>query len=105
MTTKNHNLSFSNNVPTGLTKFSLLSLNSIKMLLPLNLPRINKNYLYALVASHIVYYPGSIFLTYAWSFGSLAGICLIIRIIFDIFLSMYYTADINVAFSSIEFST
>jgi ubiquinol-cytochrome c reductase cytochrome b subunit len=103
MATKNHNLSFSNNVPTGLTKFSLLSLNSIKMLLPLNLPRINKNYLYALIASHIVYYPGPISLTYAWSFGSLAGICLVIQIISGIFLSMYYTADINFAFSSIEF--
>jgi ubiquinol-cytochrome c reductase cytochrome b subunit len=103
MSTKNHNLSFSNNVPTGLTKFSLLSLNNIKMLLPLNLPRINKNYLYALVASHIVYYPGPISLTYAWSFGSLAGICLVIQIISGIFLSMYYTADINFAFSSIEF--
>jgi ubiquinol-cytochrome c reductase cytochrome b subunit len=103
MSIKNNNLSFSNNLPTGITRFSLLSLNSIKMLLPLNLPRINKNYLYALIASHIVYYPGPISLTYAWSFGSLAGICLVIQIISGLFLSMYYTADINFAFSSIEF--
>jgi ubiquinol-cytochrome c reductase cytochrome b subunit len=103
MSNKKINLNLSKNAPTGITKFNLLFLNKFKMLLPLNLPRINKNYLYALVASHIVYYPGPISLTYAWSFGSLAGICLVIQIISGLFLSMYYTADINLAFSSIEF--
>jgi ubiquinol-cytochrome c reductase cytochrome b subunit len=59
--------------------------------------------LYSLIASHIVYYPSPISLTCAWSFGSLAGVCLVIQIISGLFLSMYYTADINLAFSSIEF--
>lgn len=92
-----------NDVPKGATKQSILTLNNIKLLQPLNLSRLNINYLYAFIASHIVYYPGPISLTYAWSFGSLAGICLVIQIISGLFLSMYYTADINFAFSSIEF--
>lgn len=103
MVTKINILKYSENAPKGMTKYYLLTLNKIKMLLPLNLPRINNNYIYALIASHIVYYPGPISLTYAWSFGSLAGICLVIQIISGLFLSMYYTADTNLAFSSIEF--
>ena len=103
MLIKNNKSILKSKLPTGLEKYYLLSLNSIRMLLPLNRPRITKNYLYALIASHIVYYPGPISLTYAWSFGSLAGICLVIQIISGIFLSMHYTADINLAFSSIEF--
>nr|YP_010443021.1 cytochrome b [Caenopedina pulchella]UTD49271.1 cytochrome b [Caenopedina pulchella] len=37
-----------------------------------------------------------------WNFGSLLGLCLIIQIITGIFLSMHYTADINMAFSSVS---
>lgn len=103
MLNENVMFKFTSNAPKGITRYGLLSLNRFKMLLPLNLPRINKNYLYSLIASHIVYYPGPISLTYAWSFGSLAGISLVIQIISGLFLSMYYTADINYAFSSIEF--
>ena len=54
-------------------------------LLPINLPRLNKSYLLGLIASHIIYYPSPITLTYAWSFGSLAGICLIIQMLSGIF--------------------
>lgn len=100
---KNVYSKFYKDLPQGLTRFSLLNISKAKMMLPLNLPRINKNYLYALLASHIVYYPSPITLTYAWSFGSLAGLCLVIQIISGVFLSMYYTPDINLAFSSIEF--
>lgn len=103
MLNKNIIFKFTNNAPKGITRYRLLTLNRIRMLLPLNLPRMNKNYLYSLIASHIIYYPGPISLTYAWSFGSLAGLCLVIQIFSGLFLSMYYTADINYAFSSIEF--
>jgi quinol-cytochrome oxidoreductase complex cytochrome b subunit len=41
--------------------------------------------------------------TYLWSFGSLALICLVLQIITGLFLSMYYTADIQLAFSSVEY--
>jgi ubiquinol-cytochrome c reductase cytochrome b subunit len=62
-----------------------------------------KNYLISLILSHLVYYPSPITLTYAWSFGSLAGVTLVIQMVSGIFLSMHYTANIDLAFSSIEY--
>jgi len=76
---------------------------NIVSILPLNLTRLNKNYLVALIDSHIVHYPSPITLTYAWSFGSLAGICLVIQMLSGIFLAMHYTPHIDLAFSSIEY--
>nr|UPP55915.1 cytochrome b [Brisinga sp. SS-2022] len=37
-----------------------------------------------------------------WNFGSLLGLCLIIQIITGLFLSMHYTPDTSLAFSSIS---
>jgi len=37
-----------------------------------------------------------------WSFGSTAGLCLVIQIITGIFLAMHYTPHIDYAFSSVE---
>jgi len=37
-----------------------------------------------------------------WNFGSLLGLCLIIQIITGIFLAIHYTADIQLAFNSIN---
>jgi quinol-cytochrome oxidoreductase complex cytochrome b subunit len=91
-------------VPKGVNKFILLNISRIKSLLPLNMTRlITKNYLLSLIASHIVFYPSPISLSYAWSFGSLAGITLVVQIISGIFLSMHYTANINLAFLSVEY--
>jgi ubiquinol-cytochrome c reductase cytochrome b subunit len=81
----------------------LLNIAKIKSFLPVNLPRITSNYLPSFVFSHIVYYPTPICLTYAWSFGALAGVTLIIQIISGIFLSMHYIATIDLAFSSVEY--
>jgi len=64
--------------------------------------RWNINYLLAFVDNHIIHYPTPINLTYAWSFGSTAGICLVIQIISGIFLAMHYTPHIDLAFSSVE---
>ncbi len=75
---------------------------TIKNLLPLNWKRLNKNYLLAIVSNHIIYYPTPITLTYAWSFGALAGICLVIQMLSGIFLAMHYTPHIDLAFSSVE---
>lgn len=36
-----------------------------------------------------------------WNFGSLLGLCLGIQLITGIFLAIHYTADINIAFSSV----
>jgi ubiquinol-cytochrome c reductase cytochrome b subunit len=71
--------------------------------LPLNMPRINKNHIFAIIDSHIIHYPAPLCLTYAWSFGSLAGLSLVIQIVSGLLLSIHYTANINLAFYSIEY--
>jgi ubiquinol-cytochrome c reductase cytochrome b subunit len=76
---------------------------SLKRLSPVNWKRLNKNYLLAFISNHIIYYPTPIALTYAWSFGALAGICLVIQMISGIFLAMHYTPNIDLAFSSVEY--
>nr|UEP15823.1 cytochrome b [Drepana pallida] len=38
-----------------------------------------------------------------WNFGSLLGLCLIIQIITGLFLTMYYTANIDLAFYSVNY--
>nr|QLY90316.1 cytochrome b [Drymeia vicana] len=37
-----------------------------------------------------------------WNFGSLLGLCLIIQILTGLFLAMHYTADISLAFNSVN---
>nr|YP_010507420.1 cytochrome b [Myathropa semenovi]UXG19040.1 cytochrome b [Myathropa semenovi] len=37
-----------------------------------------------------------------WNFGSLLGLCLIIQILTGLFLAMHYTADISMAFNSVD---
>jgi len=64
--------------------------------------RWNRNYLLSFVDTHVIHYPTPINLTYAWSFGSSAGICLVIQILSGIFLAMHYTPHIDLAFSSVE---
>jgi len=64
--------------------------------------RLNKNYLLAILNSHVVDYPTPINLTYAWSFGSTAGICLVLQILTGVFLAMHYTPNIALAFTSVE---
>ena len=75
--------------------------NPISLFISTNL-RWNKNYLTAFLDNHLIHYPTPINLTYAWSFGSSAGICLIIQILSGIFLAMHYTPHIDLAFSSVE---
>lgn len=41
-------------------------------------------------------------LNYAWNFGSLAGIALVIQILTGLFLAMQYTPQIGMAFDSVE---
>jgi ubiquinol-cytochrome c reductase cytochrome b subunit len=64
--------------------------------------RWNKDYLLSFIDSHIINYPTPINLNYMWSFGSAAGLCLIIQIITGIFLAMHYTPHIDLAFDSVE---
>lgn len=64
--------------------------------------RWNKNEILAFVDGHIIDYPTPSNLNYMWSFGSAAGICLVIQIVTGIFLAMHYTPHIDLAFSSVE---
>lgn len=64
--------------------------------------RWNKNNFLAFIDSHIIDYPTPINLNYFWSFGSAAGICLVIQIVTGIFLAMHYCPDITLAFNSVE---
>ena len=75
-------------VSSNMFKIALVGLNSVKNVFPLNLPRANTNYLFAFLDGHVIHYPTPISLTYAWSFGSLAGICLVIQMLSGIFLAM-----------------
>jgi len=79
------------NIPLNLYNFLISSI------------RWNKNYLLGFLDSHLIHYPTPINLTYAWSFGSTAGICLVIQIVSGIFLAMHYTPNIDLAFSSVEY--
>lgn len=64
--------------------------------------RWNKNYLLGFLDNHLLHYPTPTNLSYAWSFGSSAGICLIVQILSGIFLSMHFSTHIDLAFSSVE---
>jgi ubiquinol-cytochrome c reductase cytochrome b subunit len=63
---------------------------------------INKQPILSLLNEHIIDYPTPSNLNYFWSFGSLAGICLVIQIATGIFLAMHYTPHIDLAFLSVE---
>jgi ubiquinol-cytochrome c reductase cytochrome b subunit len=55
-----------------------------------------------IIKEHLIDYPTPINLHYFWSFGSLAGIFLVIQILTGIFLAMHYTPHILYAFLSVE---
>ena len=64
--------------------------------------RWNKDFVLSFVDSHIIDYPTPVNLNYMWSFGSTAGLCLVIQLITGIFLAMHYTPHIDLAFGSVE---
>uniref|UniRef100_A0A0U3CEW4 Cytochrome b n=1 Tax=Palaemon gravieri TaxID=1428691 RepID=A0A0U3CEW4_9EUCA len=57
--------------------------------------------LFSLGNSAVVDLPTPINISTLWNFGSLLGLCLVVQIATGIFLAMHYTADVNLAFSSI----
>jgi len=64
--------------------------------------RWNKNALLSFIDSHIISYPTPVNLNYFWSFGSSAGLCLVIQILTGVLLAMHYTPQIDLAFNSVE---
>ncbi len=67
-----------------------------KRLSPLNQPGLS------LVTDHLIDYPAPLNINYFWSFGSLAGICLLVQLATGIFLAMHYTPHVDLAFLSVE---
>jgi len=68
----------------------------------MSLHRWNKDATLSFIDSHIINYPTPINLNYMWSFGSAAGISLVIQIVTGIFLAMHYTPHVDYAFNSVE---
>jgi quinol-cytochrome oxidoreductase complex cytochrome b subunit len=64
--------------------------------------RWNKDYTLSFIDSHIINYPTPSNLSYLWSFGSTAGLLLMVQIITGVFLAMHYTSHISLAFDSVE---
>nr|YP_009515529.1 apocytochrome b [Montagnia macrospora]AVK39476.1 apocytochrome b [Montagnia macrospora] len=64
--------------------------------------RLVKLPIFSLVNDHLINYPTPSNLHYAWNFGFLSSICLIIQILTGIFLAMHYTPHIDLAFASVE---
>ena len=55
----------------------------------------------SIVNEHVSDYPSPSNLNYFWSFGSIAGICLVVQIATGIFLAMHYTPHVDLAFASV----
>nr|APC24898.1 apocytochrome b [Gracilariopsis andersonii] len=64
--------------------------------------RLLKRPIISIVNNHLIDYPTPINIHYAWNFGFLASICLIIQILTGIFLAMHYTPHVDLAFASVE---
>ena len=61
-----------------------------------------KQPLISITNDHLINYPTPINIHYAWNFGFLASMCLVIQIVTGIFLAMHYTPHIDLAFTSLE---
>nr|YP_006280984.1 apocytochrome b [Helicosporidium sp. ex Simulium jonesi]ACT36211.1 apocytochrome b [Helicosporidium sp. ex Simulium jonesi] len=61
-----------------------------------------KQPIFSILNDHIVDYPSPSNINYLWSFGSVAGICLVVQIATGIFLAMHYTPHVDMAFLSVE---
>jgi len=79
------------------TSSKIISLFKIKSFSLLNQERSNKSYLFFFIANHLIVYPTPITLTYAWSFGFLVGMCLVVRMVSGIFLAIHYTPHVDLA--------
>nr|ARI44184.1 cytochrome b [Celyphus obtectus] len=68
----------------------------------MNSPIRIKHPLFKIANNALVDLPAPINISAWWNFGSLLGLCLIIQILTGLFLAMHYTADINLAFNSVN---
>lgn len=80
---------------------SIKSFNFMNTIIPFRRSAVQNPFM-KLLANHIIYYPTPANINYGWSFGSLAGLFFAFQIITGIFLAMHYTANIELAFWSLE---
>lgn len=64
--------------------------------------RLLRQPLISTINEHLIDYPTPSNISYFWSFGSLAGLCLVIQLVTGIFLAMHYTPHVDLAFNSVE---
>nr|QXG19450.1 cytochrome b [Drosophila pandora] len=68
----------------------------------MNKPLRTSHPLFKIANNALVDLPAPINISSWWNFGSLLGLCLIIQILTGLFLAMHYTADVNLAFYSVN---
>nr|YP_010627185.1 cytochrome b [Syritta vitripennis]WBK26889.1 cytochrome b [Syritta vitripennis] len=68
----------------------------------MNKPMRLNNPLLKIMNNALVDLPSPSNITIWWNFGSLLGLCLMIQILTGLFLAMHYTADISMAFNSVD---
>nr|QJW33805.1 cytochrome b [Lymantria sugii] len=62
-----------------------------------------KNPIIKILNNSLIDLPSPSNISYWWNFGSLLALCLIIQIMTGLFLTMYYTANIELAFYSVNY--
>nr|YP_010372109.1 cytochrome b [Leucoma salicis]UOX27469.1 cytochrome b [Leucoma salicis] len=67
------------------------------------IPNRKNNPIFKIVNNSFIDMPLPSSISYWWNFGSLLGLCLIIQILTGLFLTMYYTANIEMAFHSVNY--
>nr|YP_009694492.1 cytochrome b [Eurydema dominulus]QEI26477.1 cytochrome b [Eurydema dominulus]UCC45998.1 cytochrome b [Eurydema dominulus] len=67
----------------------------------MNKPMRKTHPLFKIINSSLIDLPSPSSISLWWNFGSLLGMCLMIQIISGLFLAMHYTANIELAFSSV----
>nr|YP_010446996.1 cytochrome b [Loxocera planivena]UTM10361.1 cytochrome b [Loxocera planivena] len=68
----------------------------------MNTPIRLKHPLMKIANNALIDLPAPINISIWWNFGSLLGLCLIIQILTGLFLAMHYTADVSMAFDSVN---
>merc|ERR1712023_300732 len=63
----------------------------------------NLLYFVLLMKSHLQSYPCPLQINFFWNLGFLLGVAIMLQIVTGIFLSLYYTSDINSAYFSVFF--
>nr|QGU83704.1 cytochrome b [Eysarcoris aeneus] len=67
----------------------------------MNKPMRKTHPVFKIINSSLIDLPSPSSISLWWNFGSLLGLCLMIQIISGLFLAMHYTANIELAFSSV----